>query len=72
MKLQNMYIEALESLGQLANLKPGRCELSTVVRAERKKQLLKIITRFIKAKVKTGSEWEKKQDDVLNELGNHS
>lgn len=71
MKLQTLYIEALEAIDQLSRLKPGRCELPTAERAKRKGELCETVTRFIRARVKTGSEWEKRQDAVLMELGNH-
>ena len=71
MKLQTLYVKALEALEELSTLKPGRCDLPAVERAKRKGELCETVTRFIRAGVKTGSEWEKRQDTVLWEMSNH-
>ena len=61
--MSTKYIEALESLEVLRNLRPGRCELSSVERAARKNAEAAKVLAFVGAKC--SPKWTDKQDAVL-------
>jgi hypothetical protein len=69
MKMNNLYIAALEALEKIQALSPRTH--TTVERAKVKDDSCKVIFKFCRKPVKNGSEWEKKQDMVLSELGRY-
>lgn len=65
-RIQELYVEALESLERVQNLRPGRCDLPSVERGRLKNVEVEKVLLFVGLNVR--GEWVAKQDAVLMSL----